>query len=71
MSKYLIIGATGRSGVAIINSLLKVNENKITIVVRNVTKAREILGVECNTSLEVALDEIIPWIEKQIEIGGI
>ena len=42
MSKYLIIGATGRSGVAIINSLLKVNENKITIVVRNVTKAREI-----------------------------
>jgi nucleoside-diphosphate-sugar epimerase len=39
--------------------------------VPDVSKAKEILGLECNTSLEVALDEIIPWIEKQIEIGGI
>lgn len=39
--------------------------------VPDVTKAKEILGVECNTSLEDALDEIIPWIQKQMEIGGI
>ena len=37
----------------------------------DVSKAKEILGVECNTSLEVALDEIIPWIRNQMEIGGI
>lgn len=37
----------------------------------DVSKAKEILGVECNTTLEKALDEIIPWIKKQIEIGGI
>ena len=39
--------------------------------VPDVSKAKEILGVECNTSLEEALDEIIPWIKKQMEIGGI
>jgi len=39
--------------------------------VPDVSKSKEILGIECNTSLELALDEIIPWIEKQIEIGGI
>jgi len=37
----------------------------------DITKAREILNIECNTSLEEALDEIIPWIKNQIEIGGI
>ena len=39
--------------------------------VPDVTKAKEVLGLECNTSLEDALDEIIPWIKKQMEIGGI
>lgn len=37
----------------------------------NVEKAKRILGFEANTSLSDALDEIIPWIKKQIEIGGI
>ena len=39
--------------------------------VPNVEKAKRILGFEANTSLDEALDEIIPWIKKQIEIGGI
>ena len=39
--------------------------------VPDVTKSKEILGLSCNTTLEDALDEIIPWIEEQIEIGGI
>jgi nucleoside-diphosphate-sugar epimerase len=35
------------------------------------TKARKILGFEANTSLSQALNEIIPWIKQQIELGGI
>jgi nucleoside-diphosphate-sugar epimerase len=37
----------------------------------SVEKAKSILGFEAKTSLDEALDEIIPWIEKQIKIGGI
>ena len=37
----------------------------------SVEKAKRILGFEAKTSLSDALDEIIPWINKQIEIGGI
>ena len=37
----------------------------------NVNKAKKILGFEANTTLSAALDEIIPWIEEQIKIGGI
>lgn len=37
----------------------------------DVTKSAKILNIKCNTSLEIALDEIIPWIKSQIEIGGI
>ena len=37
----------------------------------NVEKAKRLLGFEANTGLNEALDEIIPWIKKQIEIGGI
>ena len=37
----------------------------------SVDKARRVLGFEANFSLSDALDEIIPWIKKQIEIGGI
>jgi UDP-glucose 4-epimerase len=36
-----------------------------------VEKAKRILGFEATTPLEVALDEIIPWIEQQIQVGGI
>ena len=39
-------------------------------IIPDITKAKEILGVECNTSLEDALDEIIPWIKNQIKIGS-
>jgi len=39
--------------------------------VPSVEKAKRILGFEAKTSLSDALDEIIPWIKKQIEIGGI
>jgi len=34
-------------------------------------KAKKILGFQAQTSLEEALDEIIPWIKKQVETGGI
>lgn len=37
----------------------------------SVEKAKRLLGFEAKTSLSDALDEIIPWIRKQIEIGGI
>jgi nucleoside-diphosphate-sugar epimerase len=36
-----------------------------------VEKARRLLGFEATTSLGTALDEIIPWVRAQIEIGGI
>jgi nucleoside-diphosphate-sugar epimerase len=39
--------------------------------VPNVEKAKRILGFEATTSLNDMLDEIIPWIEQQIAIGGI
>lgn len=34
-------------------------------------KAKKILGFEAETTLDQMLDEIIPWIEEQIKIGGI
>jgi nucleoside-diphosphate-sugar epimerase len=37
----------------------------------NVEKAKKVLGFEATTSLSDALDEIIPWVAKQVEIGGI
>jgi nucleoside-diphosphate-sugar epimerase len=37
----------------------------------SVEKARTRLAFSAGTSLELALDEIIPWIRSQIEIGGI
>ncbi len=39
--------------------------------VPDVTKAKKILGFEATTTLTKALDEIIPWIEKEIKLGGI
>lgn len=37
----------------------------------SVQKAKDILGFECTTSLDCALDEVIPWIQQQIEMGTI
>jgi UDP-glucose 4-epimerase len=39
--------------------------------VPSIEKAKQLLGFEAKTSLSDALDEIIPWIKRQIEIGGI
>lgn len=39
--------------------------------VPSVEKARQLLGFNASTQLDQALDEIIPWIRQQIEIGGI
>ena len=39
--------------------------------VPDVQKAMDVLGFKATTSLHEALDEIIPWIEGQIELGGI
>ena len=39
--------------------------------VPDVSKAKRVLGFEAKTTLEQALDEIIPWIKEQIEMGGI
>ncbi|CAJ1370713.1 unnamed protein product [Effrenium voratum] len=36
-----------------------------------VEKAKEVLGIECTTSLEDALDEVIPWIKEQVALGTI
>jgi nucleoside-diphosphate-sugar epimerase len=37
----------------------------------DVSKARALLGFEATTTLDEALDEIIPWVRNQIERGGI
>jgi UDP-glucose 4-epimerase len=39
--------------------------------VPDVSKAMRLLGFQATTSLDRALDEIIPWIQEQIRIGGI
>lgn len=39
--------------------------------VPDVSKAREQLGFEAKTQLTTILDEVVPWIQKQIELGGI
>jgi UDP-glucose 4-epimerase len=39
--------------------------------VPDVTKAKRILGFEARSFLSEALDEVIPWIENQIRVGGI
>jgi len=39
--------------------------------VPDVAKAKQVLGFEAGTSLSEALDEVIPWVEQQIHIGGI
>lgn len=39
--------------------------------VPDTTKAERMLGFEATTPLSEVLDEVIPWIEKEIEAGGI
>jgi nucleoside-diphosphate-sugar epimerase len=39
--------------------------------VPSVGKAERILGFKAQTTLSDALDEILPWIMRQVEIGGI
>merc|ERR1712232_570733 len=36
-----------------------------------VEKAKEVLDIECKTTLEDALDEVIPWIREQVKLGTI
>jgi nucleoside-diphosphate-sugar epimerase len=39
--------------------------------VPSVHKAKHVLGFEARTTLSDALDEIIPWVKEQVEVGGI
>ncbi len=39
--------------------------------VPSVEKAKKVLGFEANTDLSQALDEIIPWVTHQIDLGNI
>ena len=39
--------------------------------VPDVSKAKQLLGYEATTDLNTILEEVIPWIKKQVEIGGI
>ncbi len=43
----------------------------VKLRVPSVEKAKAVLGFEATTSLDEALDEIIPWVQKQIEQGTI
>ena len=43
----------------------------VKLRVPSVEKAKAVLGFEATTSLDTALDEIIPWVQKQIEQGTI
>jgi nucleoside-diphosphate-sugar epimerase len=37
----------------------------------SVEKAAKLLGFEANTGLDEILDEVIPWVDKQVEAGVI
>jgi nucleoside-diphosphate-sugar epimerase len=37
----------------------------------DVTKARRLLGFEADTTLDQILDEVIPWIAEQVQLGVI
>ncbi len=39
--------------------------------VPDVTKAQTLLGYQATTPLDQILDEVVPWIQKQVELGGI
>ena len=37
----------------------------------DVSKAKRVLGFEATTSLEQILDEVIPWVRRQVELGNL
>merc|ERR1711933_369448 len=39
--------------------------------VPSVEKAKKLLGIECKTTLEEALDEVVPWVREQVSKGTI
>ena len=39
--------------------------------VPSVEKAKRVLGFEAKTTLDETLDEVIPWVTKQIDLGNI
>jgi nucleoside-diphosphate-sugar epimerase len=39
--------------------------------VPEVGKARRVLGFECTTTLDAMLDEVIPWVRNQVQLGNI
>ncbi len=46
-------------------------EHDVQRRVPDVTKAREVLGVECLTSLDTMLDEVVPWVTEAVHDGRI
>ena len=44
-------------------------EHDVQLRVPDVRKARAVLGFEAATSLDVMLDEVIPWIREELEAG--
>jgi UDP-glucose 4-epimerase len=46
-------------------------EYDVQMRVPEVSKARTRLGITCDTQLETMLDEVIPWVKEQIELGAI
>lgn len=46
-------------------------EHDVQLRVPCVDKVRDVLGVECKTPLDEALDEVIPWIKEQVALGTI
>jgi nucleoside-diphosphate-sugar epimerase len=39
--------------------------------VPDVSKAKRVLGFECTTSLDTMLDEVVPWVSRQVALGNI
>jgi UDP-glucose 4-epimerase len=39
--------------------------------VPDVSKAQRLLGFTCDTPLEQMLDEVIPWVRQQVELGSL
>ena len=44
-------------------------EHDVQLRVPDVQKAKTVLGYEATTSLETMLDEVIPWIRQEVEVG--
>ena len=44
-------------------------DHDVQLRVPDVRKARDVLGFEATTTLSEMLDEVIPWIEAEVEAG--